>query len=265
VDTRSDAGGSPAAKGSQLRSVAKILIVDIGAPLAFYYALRSAGLTTVDALLLSGVFPAAGVTIEIVRRRRLDVVGALVVAGIIVGTIAGLVSHNARLLLVDGSVPTAVFGATCLFSLRGRYPLMFSFAREFTGPDSAKGREMTELWQYEPFRRIFRVITIAWGVVFLIEAGLRIVIIYNTSTGTALAISRFMPFVFAGLMSAWTVAYGRYHRKKGERLAAHSGAGQANSPDAGQADSADTGQADSGHARAPFDGSPAPPKQAADR
>ena len=223
MDTSSDArrtAGTTPAKGGQLRSIAMIVIFDVAAPLVAYSMLRSAGMTAVAALLLSGVFPALGVTIGVIQHRRLDVVGALVLAGIVVGTVLGLISHSARLLLVEGSVPTAVFGVACLVSLWARHPLMFSFAREFTGPDTAQGQEMTRLWQYEGYRRVFRVITAVWGVAFLLEAALRVVIVYNTSTGTALAISKVTPFLFAAIMVAWTIAYGTHHKKKGERMAA---------------------------------------------
>jgi len=97
---------------------------------------------------------------------------------------------------------------------------MFSFALEFTGPDTAKGQEMTRLWQYEGYRQVFRVITAVWGVAFLIEAALRVVIVYNTSAGAALAVSKVTPFVFAAIMSAWTIAYGTHRKRKGERMAA---------------------------------------------
>jgi len=223
MDTSSDArrsAGTTAAKGGRLRSITMIVIFDVAAPLIAYNVLRSAGMTAVAALLLSGVFPALGVTIGVIRHQRLDAVGALVLAGIVMGTILGLVSHSARLLLVEGSVPTAVFGVACLVSLWAWQPLMFSFAREFTGPDTAKGREMTRLWQYEGYRRIFRVITAVWGIAFLLEAALRVVIIYNTSAGTALAVSKVTPFLFAAILVAWTIAYGAHHKKKGERMAA---------------------------------------------
>jgi hypothetical protein len=223
MDTNSAARrttGTTAAKGGQIRSITMIVVFDVAAPLVAYSVLRSAGMTAVAALLLSGVFPALGVTINAIRHRRLDVVGALVLAGIAVGAILGLVSHSARLLLVEGSVPTAIFGVACLGSLGARHPLMFSFAREFTGPDTAKGREMTRLWQYEGYRRIFRLITAVWGVAFLLEAALRVVIVYNTSAGTALVASKATPFLFFGILSAWTVAYGAHHKKKGERMAA---------------------------------------------
>jgi hypothetical protein len=82
-----------------------------------------AGLGVGTALLLSGVFPALGVTVGVIRHRRLDVVGALVLAGIVVGTVLGLVSHSARLLLVEGPAPAAVFGVACLGSLWARHPI----------------------------------------------------------------------------------------------------------------------------------------------
>jgi hypothetical protein len=219
-DARQAAGNTAARGGGRLRPIAMIVIFDVAGPLAAYNVLRPAGLTAVTALLASGVFPALGVTIGAIRHRRLDVAGAVVLAGIIVGTVLGLVSHSARLVLAEGSVPTAVFGVACLGSLWARRPLMYSFALEFIGPDTAKGREMTGLWQYEGFRRVFRVITAVWGVAFLLEAALRVVIVYNTPAGTALAISKVTPFLFAVIMSAWTAAYGARQKKKGERMAA---------------------------------------------
>jgi hypothetical protein len=70
--------------------------------------------------VLSGVLPAFGVALGFLRNRRLDAVGALVLAGIAVGTVLGLATHNARLILVEGSIPTALFGLVCLGSLCGQ-------------------------------------------------------------------------------------------------------------------------------------------------
>ena len=55
---------------------------------------------------------------------------------------------------------------------------------------------------------------------WVVSAALRVVIVYNTSAGTALVISKVTPFLFFGFLSAWTVAYGAHHKKKGERMAA---------------------------------------------
>jgi hypothetical protein len=64
VRLRSQAGTA------RLRPIALIVIVDIAAPLAAYGLLRSAGLSAVTALLLSGVFPAAAVAVGVVEAGR---------------------------------------------------------------------------------------------------------------------------------------------------------------------------------------------------
>ena len=181
------------------------------------------------ALVLSGVLPGVAVLGGLIRHRRLDAVGALVLAGIAVGTVLGLLTGDARLVLVEGSVPTAVFGLLCLASLRSRRPLIFRFALEFMGPDTPRGRDFDGLWQYYGFRHVFRVFTVVWGVTYLAEAAARIVIVETTSTGTALAVSKVMPYAVAGLLALWMVFYGRRARRQGERLAAQ--AAKAKRPD----------------------------------
>lgn len=223
MDASRDAEPTAATKpemAGRLRSITKIVIIDVAAPLIAYGLLRSAGMSTVTALVLSGAFPALGVAIGAIRHHRLDVVGAVVLAGILLGTVLGLISHSARLVLMEGSVPTALFGLACLGSLRMRRPLMYSFAVEFIGPDTARGREMISLWRYEGFRHIFRIITAVWGVGFLLEAALRVAIVYYTSIGTALALSKVMPYAWIGIFVAWTVAYGRHQENKGRRMTA---------------------------------------------
>jgi hypothetical protein len=201
-------------------SAAKIAIFDIAGPLVAYQMLRSAGLSSVSALVLSGVLPGVAVLGGLIRHRRLDAVGVLVLAGIAVGSVLGLLTGDARLVLVEGSVPTAVFGLLCLASLRSRRPLIFRFALQFMGPDTPRGRDFDGLWQYDGFRHVFRVFTVVWGVTYLAEAAARVVIVETTSTGTALAISKVMPYAVAGLLTLWMVFYGRRARRQGERLAA---------------------------------------------
>ena len=206
---------------SRLRSVAKIAVFDIAGPLVAYSLLRRAGLSTVSALVLSGVLPGIAVLGGLIRHRRIDAVGILVLAGIAVGTVLGLLSGSPRLFLMEGSVPTAVFGALCLGSLWTQRPLIYRFALEFMGQDSPRGREFGSLWQYRSFRHIFQLYTLVWGIVYLLEAAARVVIIETTSTGTALAVSKVMPYAVAGLLVGWMVLYGRRARRAGEREAAH--------------------------------------------
>ena len=225
--TTSTQSTAPARNRSRLWSAAKIVVFDIAGPLVAYQLLRSAGLSAVSALVLSGVLPGIAVLGLLIRHRRLDAVGALVLAGIAVGSVLGLLSGDARLVLLEGSVPTAVFGLLCLASLRSRRPLIFRFAHEFMGADTPRGREFDSLWQYPGFRHVFWLFTVVWGVAYLAEAAARVVIVETTSTGTALAVSKVMPYAVAGVLAAWMFLNGRHARRQGGRIAAQAAADQA--------------------------------------
>src|SRR6516164_6006607 len=215
---------------NRFRSFAMIAVFDIAGPLVAYSLLRSAGLSTVSALVLSGAFPALGVAAGLIRHRRVDTIGVLVLAGIAVGTVLGLLTGDPRMVLVEGSVPTAVFGLLCLGSLWASRPLIYRFAVEFIGADTPKGRDFESLWRYPGFRRTFRLFTVVWGITYLAEAAARIIIVETTSTTTALTVSKVMPYVVGALLAAWMIAYGRRARREGERLAAAALADAARTP-----------------------------------
>jgi hypothetical protein len=209
----------PRRRFSRLRQIAMILVFDLGGPLLVYALLRSAGVSAVTALVTSGVLPAMGIAIGALVDRRLDVIGVVVLAGLVVGTVLGLTTHNARLYLAEGSVPSVVFALGCLFSLRLLQPLIYRLAVEILGPDSPRGRDVTAAWRYPAFRRAFRVITLGWGVGYLVEAAIRGAIVATTPTGIALICSKLVPYAFALSLSVWTLVYGEREKTKAEHLA----------------------------------------------
>ena len=197
-----------------------IVVFDLGGPLLAYALLHRAGMSAVSALVISGVLPAIGIALGALVDGRLDIIGVVVLGGIVVGTVLGLVSHNARLFLLEGSVPSLAFALACLASLKASKPLIYRFAVEILGPDTPKGRDVTGAWQYRGFRRAFQVITMAWGIGYLVEVAIRVLIIETTSTGIALLGSKLLPYAFALALSAWTFGYGEHEKRKAERQAA---------------------------------------------
>jgi uncharacterized membrane protein len=195
-------------------------VFDVVGPLVAYYALRGAGLSSVTALVLSGVLPAIRVTGGLILHRKVDAVGLLVLIGIAVGSTVGLVTHSARLVLLEGIVPTAVFGVVCLASLATAKPMMFRFAVTFMGPDTKRGQEFADMWRYEGFRHVFRVITVVWGIAYLVEAGIKALIVESTSISTAKAITQVLPYAVFGLVIIWNISYGKRRRAEGDRLVA---------------------------------------------
>ena len=61
-------------------SLLSLAVFDVGGPLAVYYGLRSAGSSSVVALVVSGVLPAVGIGLAARRHRRIDAVGVVVLS-----------------------------------------------------------------------------------------------------------------------------------------------------------------------------------------
>jgi len=55
-----------------------IVVFDLGGPLLAYALLRSAGMSAVAALVISGVLPALGIVIGALVDRRVDILGVVV-------------------------------------------------------------------------------------------------------------------------------------------------------------------------------------------
>jgi intracellular septation protein A len=196
---------------NRLRSLAPIVAFDVGGPLALYWLLRVAGTSDVTALVVSGVLPALGVALGVFRHRHVDAIGVLVLLGIITGTVLGLCTHSARLILMEGSVPTAIFGLTCLGTLLTSKPMLLRIATETTA-GSAKGRELAARVAQPGGQQAFRIVTLVWGITFLAEAAARIGIVELVSAGDALLAVKVMPYVVMFLLVRCT---GPYLRRTG--------------------------------------------------
>jgi tryptophan-rich sensory protein len=93
--------------------------------------------------------------------------------------------------------------------------MMFRIALETMGEDSSKGQEFADMWRYYEFRRMFQIITVVWGVMFLVESLGQAVIIETASINTAKSTSTFLPLIALALTFAWTRVYGIRAQRRG--------------------------------------------------
>jgi hypothetical protein len=207
----------PATRALSLRSILPGLFIDALLPFLTYQLLTSyvPGVSQVAALAIGAIFPAVNGIAGIVRRRRLDVVAIIVLIGIAVSIVASRMGGDPKLFLIRESFVTGALGLVCLMSLAWPRPLMFYIGRQFTaGDDPAQVEIFNGLWQRPGARRVFRLLTIVWGAVWLGEFGLRVLMVWTLSVPQVLAIS---PFVFNGItigLIAWTVAYVKRRRQR---------------------------------------------------
>jgi hypothetical protein len=179
-------------------------------PLAVYYLVRKHVHSDAQALIIAGVFPAAWILIQFVRQRRVDPVGAIVLAGFAVGIITStILGGNAYVLKVRDSAFTVVFGLVCLLSLLlpGR-PAIFYVGRYLSaGNEPDKVAAFNLLHDLPIGRHVFRVLTAVWGVGLIIEASTRLVLAAVLPTGIFLAASPAISAVCLGSMFLFTVQY----------------------------------------------------------
>ncbi len=184
------------------------LIFDVVLPIVAFNVLTRYGVSTLLALVAGGVFPAANNLRAWIATRRLEPLGIIVMTFLAVGTAASLISGSVFFALIKESFLTATFGLICLGSLVIGRPLLFIVMRQFVaGDDPERIAWWNGLWEIPPFRRAQRIVTGAWGVVYVIEALLRVAFALVLTPATVVAISPVMAFGVMILMIIWTRRY----------------------------------------------------------
>jgi hypothetical protein len=167
------------------------------------------------ALLVASVPVLIGEVVTISRRRQLDVLGAFVLMALVVSAAVSALGGDAKLLLVRESFITAAFGVVCLASLLlpqlSPRPLLFYIIRYFvTGNDPAKAATFDARWQNPAFRRYMSIVTLVFGVVFLVEFAVRLYLVYTLSIKQFLAVG---PIVFYAMLFG-TIAFAISYRRR---------------------------------------------------
>jgi hypothetical protein len=200
-------------------------------PLTVYYVVRHHVSNDQRALIIAGFFPAAWIVVQWIRGRvggrgnSLDPIGAIVLFGFVVGVAASeLLGGSAFVLKVRDSAFTVAFGVACLLSLLAPRPMMFHLGKAMSAGDDPRRRAAyDELWELGDAKRVFRVITVVWAVVLLIEASARILLAMVLSTGVFLAVSPGIAFASFGGLGVFTGVYSARARRRGEAELADQG------------------------------------------
>jgi hypothetical protein len=159
------------------------MLIDIGAPIIVYFILHSLGVGDVLALTIGAMVTAINAIAGTVRRRRLDSIGLLVVAEIALSIALLLITEDPRILLIK---PSFYVGFAAIYAFATCFvgqPIGYESAKPFaTKGDPERLAAYERAWECSPeFRRTERVITAGWGVAFLADAVLRVLVVYSFS------------------------------------------------------------------------------------
>ena len=167
------------------------LAADVVAPIVVYYGLTATGVGSYDALLLGAAIPGLSVIVSIVRHRRMDRLGVVVLITLLLGAGVSMITGSQRFLLVKDGWMTGLWALWIFFSLLAKRPVTYLFSRPLLegrkvfdhGKRSwvpSTGEPWDSIWERSPrFRRIWKVTTVVWGTALLVDGVIRVVMAYT--------------------------------------------------------------------------------------
>lgn len=181
-------------------------LLEIVLSFGLYYLLRAFGVAVFWALTGPAIAIGVVAVAVTVRRRRVDMIGLLVLIEIGVTLTLSLVTQSARVAALREPLYFAVAGAFCLVTLLQRAPFSHvATAALATFGDPKRERAFAFAWREVPRYRFWqRVITVSQGLLMIVSAVVRAVILYTTDDAGlshAVDVSNILTFVTLGAVA----------------------------------------------------------------
>jgi hypothetical protein len=203
------------------RAAAVNLLINLAAPAALFYGLRALGVDQWTALLLAAVPPLVRAGWTLVQRRRVDMLAAFTLSILVLSVATSFVAGSPRFLLAKDGWMTAAAGVWMLVTLLGTRPFLYRAIRSLSG---GAGQQRAEAaWAGSPtYRHLLRALTTMWGLVLVLDAGVRVVLAYTLPVDQVPLVSGLQ---YLGVYAALEITTRRYGRRPArlERIRAESG------------------------------------------
>jgi hypothetical protein len=184
------------------------------------YSLLQPRYGDVNALLASSVPPILWSIVEFIRRRTVDALSLLVLLGIALSLLAFVGGGGVKFLQLREKLVTIFIGSIFLGSVIIGKPLMYVLVQA----SLKRTNDQEEMDRFEAIkdkaevRYTMVVMTAAWGVGLLADAGVSIALVFLLPIKTYMIVNPILGWGTVGGLSAWNVWYGRKRRREGEAL-----------------------------------------------
>ncbi|KAG9409293.1 hypothetical protein AC1031_019544 [Aphanomyces cochlioides] len=177
-----------------------IVLINVVLPLIIYN-IASKHTSQVVALVLSGIPPAADALYTMVRDRRIDILSSLTVVSIALSAVIATLTHDPKLLLVKDSM----------------FTLIRSDVLAVDRPDAKA--ELDAAYAKPEVRSRSHFICRVWGSGLLLEAAIRVALVYTISVDAMAYVSPILMIVAFGCLGLWTKWYvGKSQQQAKKRL-----------------------------------------------
>jgi hypothetical protein len=158
-------------------------LLEVALSFGVYYLLRAFGVDVFWALTAPAIAVAMVAVVVTVRRRRVDVIGLLVLCEIAATLTLSLATHSARVAALREPLYFLISGVFCLATLFHRAPFSHTATSALaTFGDPKRERAFEQAWREVPgYRAWQRLITISVGLIMVVAATIRAGIVYVVS------------------------------------------------------------------------------------
>lgn len=192
------------------------LLVNVALPYVIYVRTQ-ASIGQVHALLAASLPPIVWSGIEFARKRRIDAVSILVLAGIALSLLAFLGGGSVRFLQLRENLVTGVIGLAFLVSAAIGRPLIYQLALAQKSRESQTEASHFESLRDKPrFRRIMTLMTLVWGFGLLFQTTVACVLVFRMPIPRYLLFSPFISYGTIGGLSLWSFWYGNRMKKRAQ-------------------------------------------------
>lgn len=171
-------------------------------------------MSTVNALLLASAVPALYTLGSLLWKRHIDLMGVLVVVGLLLTAFFALVFKSPRLLLLQSSAVSGLFGLALLISLFFSRPILFYIVRYFmTQNDPTRSASFNADWSIPQVRTFYRTLTIVWGSVNVAHLLLLALMVFTLPISLMLVVGPLMGFAVIIPVTHWSIHYSRKNKQ----------------------------------------------------
>ena len=200
----------------EVRLHSPILPLDVFLPFLVFQGLSRffPSLSLEGALAIAAVFPVISCLICVVRARMPEVVGITTLIALLIAVFAAELRAGPRVAPLFISL---TFGLVLLGSLVLPTPAFFLFARQVhSGYSRERMRRYLALLHLPSYRAAFRLMTLVWGVVGIVEFGVQLLLYLTLHSALLTIFSTVLKFGSIIGVTAWTMVYAR---RRSRRLA----------------------------------------------
>jgi hypothetical protein len=178
------------------------------------YVKAEARLGQAHALMAASLPPIIWSVLEFARKRRVDALSVLVIAGIVLSLVAFLGGGSVRFLQLRENLVTGLIGLVFLGSAAIGRPLIYQLARASklrSSPSEAKRFE--ELRSNQRFRHSMTIMTLVWGFGLLAQTVAACILVFRMSIPNYLIVSPILGYGTMGALALWTFLYVRRRKR----------------------------------------------------